>query len=157
MSGYYLNATICVNGHVISSCDANYTAHCSTCGKTTISKCKDCSTNIRGEYEVPGIIGFGRGYSPPNYCYSCGKPFPWTERILNSAVELISLDDELSDGTKEIIKLALPDLIIETPETPVATAKYKKFISNAATYVQDGLKNLLVDVVSETVKKSIWG
>lgn len=157
MSGYYLNATICLNGHVISSSVANYTNHCSTCGETTISKCKNCSTNIRGEYEVPRVAVLGGFYSPPNYCYSCGKPFPWTELILHNAVELISLDDELPDDIKEIIKLALPDLIVETPSTPVATAKYKKFMPDAAKYVQDGLKNILVDVVSETVKKSIWG
>lgn len=157
MSGYYRNATICLNGHVISAYNANSTPFCDECGKSTISTCPKCSTNIRGEYEDLEIVVLGGYYSRPSYCYNCGSPFPWTEALINNAVELISLDDNLSNEVKELIKNALPELIVETPSTPVATAKYKKFIPSAAKYVQDGLKNILVDVVSETVKKSIWG
>lgn len=157
MSGYYLNATICLNGHVVSSTKAEYTPFCDICGKATISICSNCSKPIRGDYEVPGVAAIGFPYHKPSYCYNCGYPFPWTEQLINNAVELIALDEELTDEQKEILKNALPDLIVETPSTPVATAKYKKFIPKAASYIQDGLKNLLIDVVSETVKKSLWG
>jgi hypothetical protein len=157
MSGYYENATICINGHVISSSKAEYTQFCDICGKSTISYCSGCSTPIRGDYEVPGIAVVGFNYPRPSYCYKCGNAFPWTEQLLNNAVELISLDEKLSETDKEIIKYAFPDLIVETPSSPVAIAKYKKLIPRAASYVQDGLKNLLVDVVSESIKKSIWG
>lgn len=157
MSGYYENATICINGHVVSSSKANYTSFCNSCGKSTISNCSNCSTSIRGNYEVPGVAVIGFPYYKPSYCYSCGHPFPWTETLINNAVELIALDENLSDEDKAIIKSALPDLIVETPTTPLATAKYKKFVPKAAKYIQDGLKNLLVDVASETVKKSLWG
>lgn len=153
--GYYKNATICLNGHVVSSYSSNYSQFCARCGKETISKCSNCNTSIRGSYKAPRTTKFR--YSPPSYCRSCGNAFPWTETLLNNAVELISLDDDLSDEVKEIIKHALPDLIVETPSTPLATTKYKKFIPEAAKYVQDGLRSLLVDVVSETVKKSIFG
>lgn len=155
--GFYNQATICINGHVVSSDKANYTPYCKSCGKETISKCINCNTHIRGSYEIPEILIFDNYEGAPPYCFNCGCPFPWTETLINNAIELISLDDNLSKEDKEIIKNALPDLIIDSPSSPVATAKYKKFIPKAATYVQDGLKNLLVDVVSETIKKSIWG
>ncbi|MFJ5564795.1 DUF2321 domain-containing protein [Lysinibacillus xylanilyticus] len=152
---FYNNATICTNGHVISSTTSNSTPYCKSCGKETISKCQHCETTLRGAFESE--YSFEINYGAPSYCYICGKPFPWTEILINNAVELISLDDDLSDEIKEVIKNALPDLIIDTPSTPVATAKYKKFIPSAAKYVQDGLRNILIDVTSETVKKSLWG
>lgn len=157
MSGYYKNATICINGHVMSSSTAGSQPYCDICGKHTVSQCVNCSTAIQGDYEIPEIAVVGFSYYKPSYCYKCGHPFPWTETLINNAVELIALDDNLTDEDKAIIKSALPDLIVETPTTPLATAKYKKFIPKAAKYIQDGLKNLLVDVASETVKKSLWG
>lgn len=153
--GYYENATICLNGHTISETTANYTDFCSKCGKSTISVCTNCNEPIRGMYCEPASLIFD--YEKPSYCFKCGNPFPWTETLIQNAIELISLDENLSDEDKEIIKNALPDLIVDTPTSPVATAKYKKFIPKAAQYIQDGMRNLLVDVVSETIKKSIWG
>lgn len=155
--GYYEHATICENGHVVSSSSANYTEFCSSCGESTISNCSNCSELIRGDYKVPGVAVVGNFYIKPSYCYKCGHPFPWTEKLLNNAVEIISLDENLSKEEKDIIKNAIPDLIVETPSAPVAVAKYRKFIPKAASYTKDGIKNLLVDVVSETIKKSIWG
>jgi len=152
---FYNSATICKKGHVISSTASDYTPYCKLCGSESISKCQHCDTPLRGSYE--NEISIEWNYLSPPYCYACGKPFPWTETLINNAVELISLDDNLSDEIKRIIKNALPDLIVETPSTPVAAAKYKKFIPSAAKYIQDGLKNLLIDVTSETVKKSLWG
>ncbi|WP_036165643.1 DUF2321 domain-containing protein [Lysinibacillus sphaericus] len=157
MSSYYENATICLNGHVISSYKANSTKHCDICGEKTVSYCETCTNPIRGEYTHTDIIVLGGDYTKPAYCHECGSPFPWTTRVLDHAIEILSLDEELSPEHKELVKLALPDLLVEKPTTPVAVAKYRKVIPKAATYVQDGLKNILVDVVSETVKKSIWG
>lgn len=152
---FYNGATICTNGHVISSMKINYTPYCDKCGKDSISKCQNCNEHIRGSYEDDYSLEMN--YSAPSYCFNCGQSFPWTEKLINNAIELISLDDNLSGEVKEIIKDALPDLIVETSSTPVATAKYKKFISTASKYIQDGMRNLLIDVTSETVKKSLWG
>ncbi|RKJ20108.1 DUF2321 domain-containing protein [Butyricicoccus sp. 1XD8-22] len=152
--GIYNSATICLNGHVISSTRFDYTSYCDKCGNKSISICPSCNTVIRGAYENEIAIDFH--YQAPSFCYSCGNPFPWIETLINNAVELIALDDNLSEENKAIIKSALPDLIVETPTTPLAAAKYKKFVPKAAKYIQDGLRNLLVDVASEAVKKSLW-
>lgn len=154
--GYYKDATICLNGHAASSSTANYRKFCKECGAKTISKCQHCDSRIQGYYETPDIISLSK-YIPPSYCHDCGNPYPWTSQILENAIELISLDDDLPEKHKQIIKNTFPDIIVETPTTPVAVAKYKKHISKSADYIQDGLRNLFIDVVSETVKKSIWG
>lgn len=154
--GYYLDSTICLNGHVASSNNANYRKFCKDCGTETISSCQNCGTSIQGNYEVPGVIGFGTRYEAPSFCHECGKPYPWTEQVITNAIELLSLDEDLLDEHKEIIKSTFPDLVVETPVTPVAVAKYKKYMPKAAEYVQNGVKSIFIDVVSEAVKKSIW-
>ena len=153
----YYGATICLNGHVISKRDANAQKYCTKCGKETYSTCTNCGSPIRGLVNVEGVLIIGnRPYDLPYYCYSCGSPYPWTQRILDHALELISLDDDLDDTSKELIKNAIPDLLVETPVTPVAAAKYRKGISKAGQIIQDSMYNLLVDIVSETVKKLLF-
>lgn len=154
--GYYHNATICLNGHEISGYDANAQPHCEKCGAETVSYCKYCTQPIRGKYEVDGVVAFGFKYNKPFYCWNCGKPYPWTEKILENAVEIISLDEDLGEKERELIKTAIPNLIIESPDTPVAVAKYNKGISEAADFVKKSLRQLLIDVVSETIKKALF-
>ena len=76
--------------------------------------------------------------------------------ILDNAVMLVSLEDELDESMKELIKTAIPDLITETPATPIAIAKYKKGIKCAGDILKNSMRQLLIDVVSETVKKSLF-
>ena len=154
--GYYHNATICLNGHVLSSYDANGQPYCEKCGAGTISNCTYCNKPIHGDYEVPGVVAIGFKYYKPYYCWNCGKPYPWTEKILENAVEILSLDETIGETERELIKNAIPNLIVETPDTPVAVAKYKKGISQAAEFVKASMRQLLIDVVSETIKKTLF-
>ncbi len=151
--GHYNKATICLNGHIASSMSAKYRKFCKKCGSETISLCSNCNNYIQGSYETDYFLS---DYDRPSYCHECGSPYPWTSKMIENAVELVSIDDDLPEDYKEIIKLAIPDLLVETTSTPVAVAKYKKYIPNAQNFVIEGLKNLMYDVVTETVKKSIW-
>lgn len=72
--GHYNNATICLNGHVVSKYQANYQKFCSKCGKETYSKCPECNSPIHGKYEVDGIVDLSGSYNRPDYCYNCGAP-----------------------------------------------------------------------------------
>ncbi|WP_217971470.1 DUF2321 domain-containing protein [Staphylococcus xylosus] len=155
MSGYYKNATICLNGHVSSDSTADYIKFCKECGLATTSRCSNCSAPIQGYYYIPGFLG-SSDYQVPYYCHECGSAYPWTNKILENAVELVSLDDKLSEEHKTIIKNSIPNLIVDSPTTPLAQAKYKKYMSHAADYVQEGARNLLIDVVSESVKKALF-
>lgn len=76
--------------------------------------------------------------------------------VFDNAVMLVSLEDELDESMKELIKTAIPDLITETPATPIAIAKYKKGIKCAGDILKNSMRQLLIDVVSETVKKSLF-
>lgn len=154
--GYYNEATICVNGHEINLYRANAQPYCEKCGAKTISFCKHCNQPIHGEYECKDFADLAVGYHKPYYCWNCGKPYPWTERIIENAIEILALDETLSESDREMIKNAIPNLIVETPDTPISVAKYSKGLNNAADFVKSSLRQLLVDVVSETIKKSLF-
>lgn len=154
--GKYYEATICQNGHVISKYDSNSQKFCSECGSKTYSNCTECGSFIRGIYKEDGVIRLGDNYKVPYYCYNCGNPYPWTQKILDNAVTLLALDDDLDEEMKKLIKEAIPNLIVDTPDTPVAVAKYKKGISAAGQVIKDSMRNLLVDILSETVKKMLF-
>lgn len=151
----YMNATICLNGHVISTREISSYNYCPDCGQKPISHCPSCDVPIEGELDWEYSY-LNDGYEKPSYCHNCGKAFPWIETLLRNAVELISLDDELSSSDKELIKQAMPDLIVETPTSPVAAAKFKKVISKGTDLTKAGIKNLLFDAVSEGIKKVIF-
>lgn len=151
---------ICLNGHQIdisseSNEDPNPPIYCEICGEKTIRTCQNCHEVIDGRRQYPNVYGMV-SVSIPSYCRSCGKPYPWTETVLASATELIALDTDLSSEDKDLIKSAIPDLIVDTPKTQVAAAKYQIVMSKATKFVKDGLYNLLVDVASETAKKIIF-
>jgi hypothetical protein len=157
---YYDTAQICLNGHVVNTMAASSPQsnqkHCTECGSQTITACPECNSTIRGYYHVSGVIGFF-DYAKPAYCYNCGEPFPWTVSGLEAASELADELDGISQEEKQQLKESFPDLVRNTPKTVVAETRFKKLMKKAGTEAYDGMKSILVDVVSEAVKKSIFG
>jgi hypothetical protein len=62
----------------------------------------------------------------------------------------------LDDNEKGILSRSLDDLVRETPNTPVAVARFKKLVAKAGGAAAEGFKSILVEVLSEVVKKQIW-
>lgn len=80
----YSNAAVCLHGHPLTA-DIEYhpsAKFCSECGAEVITSCPDCAAPLRGHYVPPGVTGVGGSYSPPSFCFSCGKPLPWTTEKL---------------------------------------------------------------------------
>lgn len=75
---------------------------------------------------------------------------------IETARLLIQEDMQLSEVDKEILNLSIADLLTETPKTKLATMRYKKYILKAMNITVQGLRDLLVDLVSESVKKALW-
>ena len=158
---YYDVAQICTNGHVINrnadSVPQSNQKYCTECGASTIMACPSCGAAIRGQYYVPGIVVVGRHYCRPAYCYNCGQPYPWTTSSLDAANELADELESLTLEEREQLKNSFPDLLRNTPKSAVAEIRFKKIIKKVGSDAYDGLKTILVDVVSETVKKSLFG
>ena len=71
-------AQVCVNGHLVNpSADRNpeaNSAFCDLCDAPTIKSCIYCHAPIRGPRHGSD---HNEIYSPPSFCYNCGKFFPW--------------------------------------------------------------------------------
>jgi len=158
--GRYHQAQICLNGHVITAYfDVNQERRqkfCDRCGDETVAYCPSCNSRIRGDYVVPGVIGFYE-YHPPAYCADCSSAFPWTVRRLEAARELALELDQLSDDEREQLQAALPDLVRDVPRTQVAAGRFKRLVAKAGGEAATAFREILVDVASETAKKVIWG
>lgn len=158
--GHYQTAQVCLNGHTItSSLETTSTLgakFCDQCGAETICVCPSCNAKIRGYYHMDGVIG-GFGYSPPNFCFSCGKAFPWTVSKLEAAKELADEFDELTADERKKLKGAIDDLVQNSPKTEVAAVRYKKIVKKLGAGTASALREVLIDVLSEAVKKSLFG
>lgn len=159
---YYETAQVCLNGHVITD---NYErspelrkSFCIKCGQPTIIQCPSCNANIQGDYHVEGVVCL-RASEPTAhaYCHNCGKPYPWTETNLKAISELLELDEQLQKSDVEIMKDILPDLITDTPKSKVAEAKYKIVMRKAGKATTEAVKELIIGIASETIKKSLFG
>lgn len=159
---WFDSALICLNGHLINDTSVKYPHHnskyCDECGEATINCCQKCQAIIRGEYHMPDSLFISNGeFDIPSYCHECGEAYPWTIEILNAAKELADILDEISEEDREELKKSLDDIVRDTPRTVVASTKFKRVLSKTGPEIATGFKNILIDVVSETVKKTIWG
>ncbi len=158
--GSYDVAQICLNGHVITNMANGHPEHkkdfCIKCGEKTIVSCQNCNTSIKGYYSFENVIGLF-DYDKPKYCEKCGQPFPWTARQIDAAKDLIDLTDNLNSEEKADLKSSIDNLVKDGPKTIVAQAKYKKYIVNAGGEIAKAIKDILVNIVSESVKKAVWG
>ena len=157
---YFDVAQICENGHVANSMARDYPNsnqdHCDKCGTPTIIACPSCQTYIRGVYHVPGAFGFD-DFDAPAFCYKCGKSFPWTAARLRAAEDLADELESLTRDEQDALKKSLHDLVRDTPRTPIAETRFKRIMRKAGKEGYDGMRSLLTDVVSEVVRKSIFG
>jgi len=153
-------AQVCLNGHITNSAYNNKpalnTPHCVKCGAKTITVCTHCNSYIRGTPIIGNKLGWSIS-SAPNCCYACGKYYPWTESTIKAAKELAQEIEGLSESEKDILSKSIDDLILDTPQTTVAAVRFKKYVMKAGRVIADGLRDILVNVVSETAKKTIWG
>lgn len=153
----YDTAQICENGHLITryaESDEATEDHCSKCGVKTVTACGHCRQKIRGH--LHGTFPSVHQEPVPKFCHKCGAPYPWTEKGIEAARELITEADKLTVAERESLSRSLDDLVRDTPSTSVAVNRFKKFLPNAGREVADAVRSILVDIVSDAAKKSLW-
>ena len=154
----YDTAQICMNGHVVTSSAATSPEFrkkfCDKCGEPTTMTCAECNASIQGYYHVPGVFGFG-DYDPPHYCHSCGKPFPWTTRALEAAAQLASEDGSLTDDEAAQFEDDLKQIIRESPRAKASANRVQRLLQKMTTVTASAIRDIIVDIASESVKKMI--
>jgi hypothetical protein len=154
----YDNAQVCLNGHVISQFANTRPAHnknfCDKCGAATTRTCAKCSKEIQGYYHVPGVYSLAKK-EPPSFCHNCGAAYPWTEQRLATAQQFADEEAHFSAEERQQFQQSLNELVKQT-NSPVAANRFKKLLAKSGKAVSDGLREILVDVLSEAVKKAVW-
>ena len=154
--GEFLTAQVCMNGHTITeglelSPDFQ-SKFCSTCGAQTISECQNCSTPIRGEYYIPGVIA-SFDYIPPNYCHDCGKSMPWLEQSMASVTEIIKDLNELPAKDHELFIQTVLELTKDTPRTELAALRYRKYLTKFGKVATDLLNKTVHSIATDAAKR----
>lgn len=151
-------ALVCRKGHLINdamhSSPAYNTKFCEKCGAETISECQACRRPIRGMKLGGPFLVHSPG--PPAFCNNCGTALPWTEASRRALSELLAMTGA-SDAEQAALRDSVPALASDSPETPVAVAKWKKFLAGAGKELASGLKDVLVHLATEAAKGKIFG
>lgn len=157
-------AQICLNGHIINLYSQRESFlnqdFCTICAEKTITQCQGCGHVIRGEYNVSDWTEFDVHsglFERPSYCQKCGQAFQWTLSKIIAAQELAHELEGLTEEERELLANSINDIVKNSPRTIVATTRFKKIVAKVGVPVATAFKDILKDVVSETVKKSIWG
>jgi hypothetical protein len=155
MSGqsHYKPAAICRRGHV-QAANVEWTPFgekCPTCGAKVIAQCESCGHRIRGYYFVPGVVGGGDPYKPPDFCDKCGAPHPWVSRQgriyeLQNRLE----SEDLNPADELVVREALDALLspdLEEEEERVRWARVKRL----APSLWETSQPLLVTLIKEAM------
>ena len=71
--------------------------------------------------------------------------------------ELVEAGAELSPEEVQQFRTDLTELTKDSPKTQVASLRFKKVMTKVGTSVASGVRDIVVDVLSEAAKKAIWG
>lgn len=155
MSGYD-TAQVCPNGHMANSSFIDLPEfnkdYCDRCGEKTFTTCRICEKPIQGNHR--GTLGFCE--EPPSHCKYCGNAFPWTTRKIEAAIELATEDGGLSHEDAERFKESVNDIVRDTPRTQIGASRFQGLLKKVGQQTAQAVRDILVDIVSETAKKSIW-
>lgn len=129
---------------------------CDICGAKTIDACPSCSGPLKGAAKF--AITTSQPTTPHAYCIHCGKALPWTEAHLDALRETAKYIDGLNDEDRKMLSEILPDIAskAQTPRTELAIVKMKSLFKKGGETFVEASRKILIDVMSEAVKKSLF-
>lgn len=101
------------------------------------------------------MISFGDEFDIPKHCHECGNLYPWTQRKIDAAKEFTDELDKLSKEEKDILKQSIEDIISNKPNSDAAVLRFKKLVAKAGNTAYEGLKDILISVLTEAAKKKM--
>jgi hypothetical protein len=150
-------AQVCPNGHVANDSTVQFPefnrVYCEACGEMTITACPSCEHPIRGR--LPGGLSLAE-FKPPAFCRNCGQPFPWTQRGIQAAIDLATVVGGLEGDDAAEFDASIRDIARDTAQAQVSAHRVKKLLGKVATATGSAIRDIMVDIASETAKKIIW-
>lgn len=157
--GFHDHAQICPNGHLATTefllRQEERKSFCDQCGERTLTTCPGCREHIRGRFQssTPSSTD-STSYRIPAFCRHCGKAFPWTERKQAAAIELFGAEIQEEEERKEFTE-SVEQIVKDTPQAQVASNRLVRLLKKVTVGTANTIRDILVDVASEAVKKTI--
>ena len=160
-------ALVCLGGHLINDRvrgdPSRNHEQCPTCGSEAISTCPGCREPVPGFHYDQGndpASSHPRGRTlsaPPRYCPACGRPFPWTERVM-SAVRMVIREMAALDGyERDQLRRSIDHIIRQTPQTAQAVRQINDALSRIGGESAQALRELFMSIASAEVKAQLVG
>ena len=141
MSEKYDVQQVCENGHQITDCYNIYPERrkkfCQECGAATIIACTTCHKEIQGAkikvYQSWANARTGHSKIVPEYpadvpsnCSNCGKPYPWTEKKIMTAIQILAEFGNLNEEEKKTINQDINNIAKDVPEAELSARRIKR-------------------------------
>lgn len=130
---------VCRTGHLVGDPGQDST-QCPTCGAETFSVCLGCREPISLVAEVP------------HYCHCCGRPFPWTERVLSEVRSAIREMAALDPYERDQLRRSIDHIVHETPQTRLAVLRINATLARIGGANAASLRALIISIASAGVK-----
>jgi len=68
----------------------------------------------------------GQNLSVPSYCANCGEPYPWTQKKIQTAIQIFAEFGELNEEEKSTIEQDIENIGTDVPETELSAKRIKR-------------------------------
>jgi len=133
MSRNYDVQQVCENGHRITGCyslrEQERQDFCQKCGASTLTACPDCGKEIQGDriqQQWGGNWGAVEIAVVPSYCRVCGKPYPWTQSKIATAIHIFEEFGNLDEEEKKTIKQDVDNIAKDIPEAELSAMRIRR-------------------------------
>ncbi len=168
MSDNYDIQQVCENGHQITDCynisPEKQKSFCQKCGAATITVCPDCGEGIQGAQ-----IKISQSYidarsgrktmtpithpDVPSYCHNCGKPYPWTERNILTAIQIFAEFGNLEDDEKKAIEEDINNIAKDIPQAELSAMRIKRIWGKYGPVAYNVIMEFASKTAAEILKK----
>ena len=156
MAGQYDTQQVCENGHQITAMyernPERHQEYCDKCGSKTMTKCLQCNVEIRGYYHVPGVYVAG-GTAVPSHCFNCGKPYPWTENKIVTAIQMFAEFGNLDAEEKKTIDEDIKNIAKDIPQAELSARRIKRIWAKGTKIAYSVLMEFASKTAAEVLKQ----
>ena len=128
---------------------------CEQCGATVLRTCRSCHTPLLGvePAEPDGV----KTWTPPDFCWSCGHPFPWVDRAGRIRhLENLLDREELDEGTELAVREQLKALDDPDADDRAVVKRLTRLRNLAPTFWdQSGVREVLMTLATAEAKRQL--
>jgi hypothetical protein len=150
---------VCENGHKItgqySITSQDQQKFCRKCGANTIIACPNCDEKIQGDRFERRRSRLELVESPdvPSYCPNCGKPFPWTQKRIQTAIQIFAEFGDLEEEEKKTIEQDVENIAKDVPEAELSAMRIKRIWEKYGPICRE----LILELTSRTAAHILKG